>query len=76
MEFTKPSLTFDEQADLLLSHGMVADRDELIEHLEDVGYYRLSGYWRIFRNDDEKHMRASWPPLEQDCGHEADYPER
>lgn len=53
MEFTKPSLTFDEQADLLLSRGMVADRDELIEHLEDVGYYRLSGYWRIFRNDDE-----------------------
>ena len=53
MEFTKPFLTYDEQADLLISRGMVADRDALVEHLQDVGYYRLSGYWRIFRNDDD-----------------------
>ena len=53
MEFTKPFLTFEEQADLLISRGMIADKGVLVEHLEDVGYYRLSGYWRIFRNDDE-----------------------
>ncbi len=33
---------------------MDADRASLITHLADVGYYRLSGYWHIFRlkNDD------------------------
>ena len=29
--------------------GMVADRDDLINHLRDVGYYRLSGYWHIHK---------------------------
>ena len=28
---------------------MVADRDDLIRHLQDVGYYRLSGYWHIHK---------------------------
>ncbi|MDO4290015.1 MAG: Abi family protein [Eggerthellaceae bacterium] len=32
---------------------MIVDKSVLIEHLEDVGYYRLSGYWHIFRNADE-----------------------
>lgn len=34
---------------------MVADRDDLIRHLRDVGYYRLSGYWHIHkkRGSDE-----------------------
>lgn len=50
MEYTKPFLTFDQQADLLMDErGMVADRDDLIRHLQDVGYYRLSGYWHIYK---------------------------
>lgn len=50
MEYTKPFLTFEEQADLLMKdRGMVADRDDLIRHLQDVGYYRLSGYWHIHK---------------------------
>ena len=50
MEYTKPFLTFEEQADLLMKdRGMVADRDDLIHHLQDVGYYRLSGYWHIHK---------------------------
>ena len=50
MEYTKPFLTFEQQADLLMNdRGMVADRDDLINHLRDVGYYRLSGYWHIHK---------------------------
>ncbi|MDY2777511.1 MAG: Abi family protein [Collinsella sp.] len=52
MEYAKPFLTFEEQADLLISErGMVADRDVLIRHLQDVGYYRLSGYWHIHKKN-------------------------
>ncbi|MDR1015508.1 MAG: Abi family protein [Coriobacteriales bacterium] len=50
MEYTKQSLTFDEQADLIIGRGMICNRDELISCLKNVGYYRLSGYWYDFRN--------------------------
>ena len=29
--------------------GLIADRESLIRHLKEVGYYRLSGYWYIFK---------------------------
>lgn len=49
-EYKKPWLTLDEQADLLIGErGLIADRDQLISHLASVGYYRLSGYWYIFK---------------------------
>ena len=55
MKYTKPFLTYDEQADLLMvERGMDANRIDLIEHLRDVGYYRLSGYWHIFKQDDDR----------------------
>jgi abortive infection bacteriophage resistance protein len=55
MKYSKPALPFSDQADLLLKRGMVADRDELIERLESVNYYRLSAYWHTFRrvNSDD-----------------------
>ena len=53
MEYEKPFLTFDEQADLLARRGLVFDRDVLIPHLKDVGYYRLSGYWYPFKQEDD-----------------------
>ena len=49
MEYAKPFKTLNEQADLLLERGLIAERDILIERLNDVGYYRLSGYWHIFK---------------------------
>lgn len=53
MEYTKPFLTFEEQADLLINErGMVANREDLVCHLQDVGYYRLSGYWHIYKKPD------------------------
>ncbi|MCI1963093.1 MAG: Abi family protein [Ancrocorticia sp.] len=53
MRYAKPFRTYEEQACLLISRGMIADRDKLIKHLQDVGYYRLSGYWYIFKRSDE-----------------------
>ena len=56
-EYTKPWLSFEQQADLLITdRGLIADRDDLVGHLADIGYYRLSGYWYIFKRkpkDDE-----------------------
>jgi abortive infection bacteriophage resistance protein len=52
MHYAKPALTYEQQADLLLGRGMTADRDQLIDRLRQVSYYRLSGYWYPFRRFD------------------------
>jgi abortive infection bacteriophage resistance protein len=52
MIYDKKPLTFEEQADLLLSRNLVVNRDELIEKLSKVSYYRLSGYWFPFLRAD------------------------
>ena len=49
MRYGKPPLSFPEQADLLLGRGLLGDRDEIISRLEQVSYYRLSGYLFPFR---------------------------
>lgn len=56
LEFEKRWLSYDQQATLLIDErGLIADRDQLILRLQEVGYYRLSGYWYIFkrRNNPE-----------------------
>ena len=49
MKYTKPPLTSEQQANLLISRGLIADKDILIERLESVNYYRLSTYLYTFR---------------------------
>lgn len=50
MKFDKKWLSYDQQATLLIEErGLIADRDQLILRLQEVGYYRLSGYWYIFK---------------------------
>ena len=50
MEYTKVWLSYDQQASLLIEErGLIADREYLIRHLKEIGYYRLSGYWYIFK---------------------------
>lgn len=49
MRYEKPAQTFEQQADLLLSRGLLASRDELIRRLKATNYYRLAGYLRSFR---------------------------
>lgn len=51
-KYTKPPLTFEEQADLIISRGLKADRDRLIHRLKNVNYYRLSAYLYPFRVTD------------------------
>lgn len=52
--YAKPALTFEEQLSLLEHRGMiVADRKAALRTLSHVSYYRLSEYWRIFREEDD-----------------------
>ncbi|MEW6236418.1 MAG: Abi family protein [Candidatus Omnitrophota bacterium] len=53
MIYIKPPLSFEKQADLLLSRGMQGDREIMIYRLQSVNYYRLSGYWYPYRNPDD-----------------------
>jgi abortive infection bacteriophage resistance protein len=49
MKYEKPPLTFQAQAELLLSRGIVGDRTDMVAKLSTVNYYRLSAYWYPFR---------------------------
>lgn len=62
MKYEKPFLSFDDQADRLISRGMECDRDDLIIHLKDVGYYRLSGYWYDYKNEDDSFQQGTQFP--------------
>jgi abortive infection bacteriophage resistance protein len=57
MKYEKESISFDAQADKLLSRGLQADREELIQRLKAVSYYRLSGYLYPFRQADSEQFR-------------------
>lgn len=52
MEYTKPPLTFERQAQKLIERGLIANADELIKRLCAVNYYRFSAYLYPFRNPD------------------------
>jgi len=53
MKYTKPALTFQKQAQLLINRGLVVDdKQELEIYLSRVNYYRLSGYWFPFKHID------------------------
>jgi abortive infection bacteriophage resistance protein len=53
VKYNKPATTCEQQADLVLQRGMVADRGLLIERLRSTGYYRLCAYWYPFKQADE-----------------------
>jgi len=57
MKFTKPPLSFPDQAKLLLRRGMEADRETLVRRLEQVNYYRLSAYWHSFLQPGSNQFR-------------------
>ncbi len=52
MEYTKSYKTVEEQADLMIGRGLVCNREKLIDRLEWINYYRLSGYLYPFRKKD------------------------
>lgn len=53
VKYNKPALSFEQQADQLLSRGFQADRAQLIETLRRVSYYRLTAYWHPFKRPDD-----------------------
>jgi abortive infection bacteriophage resistance protein len=60
MEYLKPALDYERQADLLMRRGLQANRKVLVERLKSVNYYRLTGYLHTFRKRD-----AQWNPLDE-----------
>jgi hypothetical protein len=48
VKYTKPPLTIDQQVDLLISRGMLGDRDLMKSRLGSVNYYRLSSSFAVF----------------------------
>jgi len=59
MDYKKKATSWDEQADLLISRGMVGDKTAIVRALQSTNYYRLSGYWYPFRivDPDDKSKR-------------------
>jgi abortive infection bacteriophage resistance protein len=50
MRYTKPALSFDQQAERLIQRGLiVSKKEDLVEFLSRVNYYRLSGYCYTFK---------------------------
>lgn len=50
VNYSKPWHSYQDQLNLLKSRGLtVSDEAKALEHLERIGYYRLSGYWYSFR---------------------------
>lgn len=50
--YTKSAVSREAQAEMLISQGLTADKDELIMRIETVGFYRLNGYAHPFRQID------------------------
>ena len=45
-KYQKKPLSISEQADLLITRGLVCDNEERLKsYLSSIGYYRLSAYW-------------------------------
>lgn len=50
MGHSKEWLSYGAQLDRVIGRGLgVQDRERALRYLERIGYYRLSGYWHVFR---------------------------
>ncbi len=55
--FSKPFLTIEQQINQLKFRGMKFHNEEKAKYyLENLNYYRLSGYWLIFEENHEPHI--------------------
>jgi len=65
--YTKPFRSVTEQVALLAEHGLEIGTPEYATSLlQRVGYYRLSGYWHLFREFESPSADASNAPLRDD----------
>lgn len=56
MKYAKAAKTIEKQAELLLSRGLIADKEKLISVLSQVNYYRLSTYLYTFRDTSDYYL--------------------
>ncbi len=60
MQYNKPALTYEEQANLLIARGLtVKDKQKAIEILAQIGYYRLSAYRFPFQPETDKFSKGA-----------------
>ncbi len=63
MKYTKPALSFEQQAQRLIDRGLVIqEKTELIRQLSGVNYYRLSAYWYPFKQIDPTNGEERFSP--------------
>ncbi len=55
--YRKTHLSFVQQADLLISRGLITNKKVLLLKLESVNYYRLSGYWYQFKEEKDDYFQ-------------------
>lgn len=60
MKYTKLPITFETQADLLINRGLIVkDKSKLIQILQNVNYYRLTGYLYPYRELPNNNFRKN-----------------
>ena len=59
MQYSKPPLSFEQQADKLIARGLAADRDMLVTRLQSVNYYRVTGYRSPVRHADDTYRAGT-----------------
>lgn len=69
--YSKPPQTLEQQAQLLISRGLKdVSKDELVEVLSRISYYRLRGYTYPYQDNTSSNSEflptASWPSIKND----------
>lgn len=69
--YTKPFLTVSQQVDRLTERGLdIGTREYATSLLQRIGYYRLSGYWHLFRElESSPTPPPGAPTAESDTAH-------
>lgn len=56
-DYIKPPLTYQQQIEQLKGRGLIIDNEQKAIHLlENISYYRLSGYWFPLLADKKAHI--------------------
>lgn len=69
--YSKPPQTLDQQAQLLISRGLKdVSKDELVEVLSRISYYRLRGYTYLYQDNTSSNSEflptANWSSIKND----------
>lgn len=58
--YSKPHLTYEQQIAMLRSRGLgIPDEESAVRLLQQVGYYRLTGYWYPYREMNDPEVAAA-----------------